>query len=145
MNEVTRLIELNEDKLICLKKYCDCNDMIIKMLDDHNLSALKKLMPKKSALVKSIQLLDDRVVNLVAELKQREQIGSLEEIDVTKFSNLQQLKDLSLSVLKIMLDVKKQDEFVAARIEESFEEYRHLKSRVKTNKLESFTKDYFER
>lgn len=145
MNEVARLIAVNEDKLMCLKKYSDCNDMILQMLEDSNLSALKKIRPKKAALISSIKLLDDRLVVLVDALKQKENITDLAQMDGSKYEDLQNLKELSLLVLRLMLDVKKQDEFVAKKLDEGFEEYRLSKSRLDTNKLESFTRDYFER
>lgn len=145
MDEVTRLITLNEDKLNCLKKYSDCNEMILQMLEDKNLSALKKIRPKKSALISSIKLLDARLVDLVAELKKNEKIDDLSELDITKYEDLKKLKELSLTVLRLMLEVKGQDEQVAHELEERFEEYRISKSKLNTNQLESFTKDYFER
>lgn len=144
MNEVTRLIEVNEDKLVCLKKYSDCNDMMLKMLEDRNLSALKNIRPKKSALISSMKLLDDKLVDLVEALKAKEEISDLSELDTTKYEELKRLKDISLSVLRLTLEVKKQDEVVAEKLDSSFEEYRTSKSKVNTNKLESFTKDYFE-
>lgn len=144
MNEVTRLIEVNEDKFVCLKKYSDCNDMMLKMLEDRNLSALKNIRPKKSALISSMKLLDDKLVDLVEALKAKEEISDLSELDTTKYEELKRLKDISLSVLRLTLEVKKQDEVVAEKLDSSFEEYRTSKSKVNTNKLESFTKDYFE-
>lgn len=144
MNEVTRLIEVNEDKLVCLKKYSDCNDMMLKMIEDRNLSALKNIRPKKSALISSMKLLDDKLVDLVEALKAKEEISDLSELDTTKYEELKRLKDISLSVLRLTLEVKKQDEVVAEKLDSSFEEYRTSKSKVNTNKLESFTKDYFE-
>lgn len=145
MNKVAKLIEINEDKLVCLKKYSDCNDMMLKMLEDKNLSALKNIRPKKSALVRSIELLDEKLVQIVEELKALENISDLSEIDLTKYEDLGRLKELSISVLRLTIDVKNQDATVSRKLEEGFEEYRNTKSKMNTNKLESFTRDFFER
>lgn len=143
MREVERLISLNEDKLSCLRKYADCNEMMFEMLEDGNMTALKNLARKKSALVTTIDLLDENMVAALGELKLSEGIEDMADIDVAKHPEFKELKHRSLSVLRLMVEVKRMDEDLKLKVEEGFEKYRNSDGKFDSNRLEKFTKDYF--
>ncbi len=114
MDCINKIIKHNKQKMLFMKTYLDLNEKTIMLAEKSDLISLKKMFIKKKSLIKSINILDDEIVCLVSEFKEK---GLSELVEKEKIN---EMKKISALVLKKMLDVKKSDEIYFLKINKVF-------------------------
>ncbi len=143
MLAVDKLIDYNKEKLLFLKEYIDTNEMILEMGASNNINALMDLANKKRRLITSIDVIDDKIIRGIAELKEEASVSDLAELKATEHSNLRQLKIVSGNVLKKMVDLKQSDVVAREMIDKVFDHMKTSQSTVDKNKLYYHTDKFF--
>lgn len=144
MDYIKKAIDDNRQKSEYLDSYLTINEMVMERLSESNISAARKLMNKKRAIITGIHVIDDKIIRDVEQIKLSCDVEDLSELDANEFPELRELKDLAMKVLRKMVDVKKSDEAVSDKIDAVFEDYKNEKGKFDKGKLQVFTKKFFD-
>ncbi len=144
MDYIKKLISDNEQKLTYLDKYLSINEMAIINAGNNNISSIKELVQKKQALITSINIIDDKIIQNIANTKDYYKVDDLGELLASEIPELVELKNISTEVLKKMLEVKNSDKEFLSKTEKVFDDYKDEKGPYDRKKLEYYTKNFFE-
>lgn len=145
MKMIEQLTEYNREKIIYMNEYLDANAMITEMGQTHNISAIKKLVAKKQGLITSIDIIDDKLIKGIEQLKEVLGIDDLSEINVQAYPQIVKLKIAAGDALKQMVAIRQSDEEVKAVIDRVFKQMADDQSTIEKNKLYYYTKQWLEK
>lgn len=144
MESIKKLIKKNVDKVEFIKSYLEINDMIKNMLENHNFQAVKELSEKKRGIITSIDVVDDKIVEGLSELKKNLKIEDISMASTADYPELAELKKISVKVLRLMVEVKESDEKISSLMDFVFDNYKSEIGKFDKKKLEHYTKEFFE-
>ncbi len=139
MQAIKRLIDANIEKNSYLNAYLNCNKTIEDLIKLEQFSNLEALVSKKRAIAQSIDVIDDKIIRALAQLKQEAGIDDLAELDVKAYPAAEQLKIEAGKALQLMVKVKQSDEKLLKKIDASFKKYGDSTRLVDKNKLYHYT------
>ncbi len=139
MLEIKRLIDYNLEKTVYLERYLDANRMIDDMLVAGQLSDIDALVVKKRAIGTSIDVIDDKIIKAIDELKCAVGIDDLAQLDTSRYGDAVKLKIESGKVLKLMVELKNSDDALLKKIDAHFAKYKDSTERIDRNKLYNYT------
>ncbi len=143
MENIIKAIENNRQKLNYLASYLTVNEVAMERISESNISAVKELIKKKKAIITSINVLDDRIIADIDNIKLFYNVTDLAELSAKENPKLWELKEVATDVLRKMVDVKNSDEVLFAKMEEVFEDYKNEKGKFDKTKLEVYTNNFF--
>ncbi len=143
MDFIKKTIEDNRQKLKYLKSYLTLNEVAMERVNESNIVALNELSNKKRALITSINVLDDKIINDIDCIKSFYKIKDLSELSPDREPKLKDLKEIATEVLRKMVDVKKSDEMLFRKMDVVFDDYKNEKGKFDRSKLEVFTNGFF--
>ncbi len=143
MKYIDKLIEANEQKSHHLKTYLTLNEVAMDRIRENNVTAVKELVLKKKALITSINVIDDKIIETLSTMKKDLNISDISELSVEEVPELVNLKEIATAVLRQMVDVKQSDEKLFEKMEGAFEDYKNEKGKFDKRKLQYYTKNYF--
>ncbi len=145
MNNIHKVIEDNKQKLGYLTSYLTLNEVAMERIKESNISAVKELISKKKALITSINVIDDKIIKGIENIKSSYKVNDLSELSAKKMPELWDLKELATDVLRKMVEVKKSDELLFEKMELAFDDYKNEKGKFDKRKLEVYTKNFFDK
>ncbi len=143
MIEIKHLIDYNVEKTIFLERYLAANRVIDDRLKAGQLSGLEELADKKRAIGKSIDVIDDKIIAAIADLKRNAGIDDLSQLDARRYDDVARLKVESGKVLQLMVELKNSDSELLQKIDQHFRKYKNSTERIDRNKLYSYTSKRF--
>ncbi len=141
MDALIELIDLNQKKLEFLEVCLSTNEQAMFLVDNSNISALQELSRKKKSILTSINVLDDRIIALISELKKQRRVNNLSELNPDE--GLRELRGISVDVVQKMALLKQSDDDIMRRIDGMFVDYEISDKALDKKKVEYFTKNYF--
>lgn len=102
INILDRMIKLSKDKKVFLREILKLTKDQKVFIQDEDMDGINNIISQKEKLMSSIDLLDINFLSLYKEVKELEDINSLDEINVNKYSNLKELKE-SIGNINILL------------------------------------------
>ena len=91
-NMINSMIQLSNEKKVLLESILDFTKKQKSFIQDEDMDSLTKVLSEKDEIMKNIDLLDLDFISLYNNIKSMEDISSMEEIDVDKYSNVKLLK-----------------------------------------------------
>ena len=92
INMIDNMIQLSNEKKVLLESILDFTKKQKSFIQDEDMDSLTKVLSEKDEIMKNIDLLDLDFISLYNNIKSMEDISSMEEIDVDKYSNVKLLK-----------------------------------------------------
>lgn len=86
------MIQLSNEKKVLLDHILEATQKQKSFIQDENMDGLTSILSEKDEIMKNIDLLDINFLSLYNNIKSMENISSLEDIDVDKYSNIKLLK-----------------------------------------------------
>lgn len=86
------MIQLSNEKKVLLEDILNLTENQKSFIINENMDGLTKVLSEKDEIMKNIDLLDMDFISLYNNIKSMENISSMEEIDVDKYSNIKLLK-----------------------------------------------------
>ncbi len=143
MNNIQKAIDNNRQKLTYLDSYLTVNEVAMERILESNISAVKELINKKQAIITSINVLDDRIISDINNIKEFYSVEDLSELSAKEYPKLWELKEIATDVLRKMVDVKNSDQVLFEKMEDVFEDYKNEKGKFDRTKLEAYTNNFF--
>ena len=103
---INNMIQLSNEKKVLLKDILNLTQKQKTVIEDENMDALTKVLSDKDQIMKSIDLLDINFLSLYNSIKSMENIDSMEDIDVDKYSNMKILKSNINEISLILNSIK---------------------------------------
>lgn len=142
---IEQLIGYQSEKMEFINAYMSANELLIARAEEKNFTAIKELMEKKQGLVTAIDVVDQKIIQGIARLKEETGVTDLAALDVVKYPELRQLKIEAGKVLKAMVALKSSDESISTHIDAAFEALKTSVKHIDRNKLYYYTKQYFDK
>ncbi len=124
----------NIDKLISLSK--EKNQLINEMygftkaqkqeIEKEDINKLNTLLDEKDILIKKINQIDIEFLNIFSQIKKEEKVENIYDLDVKKYPNLKDLKDIVTEISSTLMAISLLDE----------ENNKNMKKRIEQTKLE---------
>ncbi len=143
MEHIIKAIDNNRQKLTYLDSYLTVNEVAMERISESNISAVKELIGKKKAIITSINVLDDRILSDIDNIKSFYNVEDLSELSAKENPKLWELKEIATDVLRKMVELKKSDEILFEKMEDVFEDYKNEKGKFDKSKLEVYTNNFF--
>ena len=128
------MITANIDKLISLSK--EKNQLINEMygftkaqkqeIEKEDINNLNKILDEKDKLIKKINKIDIEFLNIFSQIKKEEGVENIYDLDVNKYPNLKDLKNIVTEISSTLMAISLLDE----------ENNKNMKKRLEQVKLE---------
>lgn len=92
INMINNMIQLSNEKKVLIEDILNLTKDQKSFIINENMDGLTKVLSDKDEIMKNIDLLDMDFISLYNNIKSMENISSMEEIDVDKYSNIKLLK-----------------------------------------------------
>lgn len=92
INMINNMIQLSNEKKVLIEDILNLTKNQKSFIINENMDGLTKVLSEKDEIMKNIDLLDMDFISLYNNIKSMENISSMEEIDVDKYSNIKLLK-----------------------------------------------------
>lgn len=89
---INNMIQLSNEKKVLLNHILEATQKQKLFIQDENMDGLGSILSEKDKIMKNIDLLDINFLSLYNNIKSAENISSLEDINVDKYSNIKLLK-----------------------------------------------------
>jgi hypothetical protein len=97
------MIQLSNEKKVLLDHILEATQKQKLFIQDENMDGLTNILSEKDEIMKNIDLLDINFLSLYNNIKSMENISSLEDINVDKYSNIKLLKS-NINEINLMLN-----------------------------------------
>lgn len=135
---IDELISISKEKsqlLVEMQKITKGQREEIKEEDMENLN---EILDKKDYIIKEINKLDISFLTIFSQIKKNEDIQNIDEMDIEKYPNLEELKkavkEVSSTLIAISLMDKENNDSMKAKLEETKMEIRKIKDGKKAYK-----------
>ncbi len=145
MELIKKLISYNQEKLEYLDKCLTANQMAKDLIKAKNINALSELSKKKKTLITSVEVIDDKILSAMSDVKKKHNVKNLQDIKDVEKEFLTQLRDVSILVVEKMVELKISDDEVLSRIDDMFASYDESVDENDTKKVEYYTNEFFAR
>lgn len=134
------------DELISISK--EKNQLLVEMqkitkgqreeIKEEDMENLNEILDKKDYIIKEINKLDISFLTIFSQIKKNEDIQNIDEMDIEKYPNLEELKkavkEVSSTLIAISLMDKENNDSMKAKLEETKMEIRKIKDGKKAYK-----------
>lgn len=141
---LSQLIAFQQEKAEFLRAYLLANDMLEARATEQNFVAMKEIIDKKQGLAAAIDVVDDKIIQGIARLKEETNTKDLSELDVMKYPEIKTLKLEAGQVLKLMVELKTSETHVSTLVDQAFDALKQSVRQLDKNKLYHYTQKYFE-
>ncbi len=141
---LSQLITFQQEKAEFLRAYLLANDMLEARATEQNFVAMKEIIDKKQGLAAAIDVVDDKIIQGIARLKEETGTKDLSEIDVVKYPEIKTLKLEAGQVLRLMVELKASEVLVSSLVDQAFDALKKSVRQLDKNKLYHYTQKYFE-
>lgn len=100
---INNMIQLSNEKKVLLDHILEATQKQKLFIQDENMDGLTNILSEKDEIMKNIDLLDINFLSLYNNIKSMENISSLEDINVDKYSNIKLLKS-NINEINLMLN-----------------------------------------
>lgn len=100
---INNMIQLSNEKKVLLDHILEATEKQKLFIQDENMDGLTNILSEKDEIMKNIDLLDINFLSLYNNIKSMENISSLEDINVDKYSNIKLLKS-NINEINLMLN-----------------------------------------
>ncbi|MCF6461258.1 flagellar protein FlgN [Clostridium sp. Cult3] len=129
--KINELISLSQEKAKLLK---DMHQFTIgqkEYIEKEDMEGLNQLLDKKDNIIKQIDRLDVSFLNIFSQIKKEEAIESVDELDIEKYPNLKELKEIVTEISSTLMALSLLDEennkVMKQRLEETKMELKKVK------------------
>lgn len=108
-DNINQIISLSKDKKILLNKILDLTNKQKMAIEDDDLDYLGLILEDKDNLMNKIDKIDIEFIKLYNTIKKTEDISTFDEIDVEKYNNIKDLKDIVNDINKVLTEISNKD------------------------------------
>lgn len=124
--KIDELITISREKYRLLEDMCKYTIEQKEYIEKEDMDGLNELLDKKDDLIKQIDKLDTSFLNIFSQIKKEESIENMDELDIEKYSNLKELKDVVTEISSTLMALSMLDE----------ENNENIKQKLKATKME---------
>ena len=135
---IDELISISKQKNQLLDKMCKFTKGQREEIKKENMENVDGILNKKDAIIEKINRLDVSFLTIFSQIKKDEGIEDIAELDINKYPNLRELKEIiraiSSSLMAISLLDEENNKIIKEKLEETKMELRRIKDGKKAYK-----------
>lgn len=124
--KIDELITISREKYRLLEDMCKYTIDQKEYIEKEDMDGLNELLDKKDDLIKQIDKLDISFLNIFSQIKKEESIENMDELDIEKYPNLKELKDVVTEISSTLMALSMLDK----------ENNENIKQKLKATKME---------
>ena len=123
---INKLISLSKEKNQLINKMYGFTKAQKKEIEKEDINNLNTLLDEKDKLIKTINQIDIEFLKIFSQIKKEEKVENIYDLDVNKYPNLKDLKDIVMEISSTLMAISLLDE----------ENNKDIKKRIEKIKLE---------
>lgn len=131
---IDKMISLSKEKKTMLNTILDLTNKQVNIIKNENLDLLESIIEDKETLIKKIDIIDVEFIELYNSIKEKEGIDTFDEINIKKYDNIKDLKDIVKDLNDILTEISKMDKENSKNMKLSIKEVKKSIKNVKKGK-----------
>ncbi|QQY80083.1 FlgN protein [Keratinibaculum paraultunense] len=124
--KIDELVTISREKYKLLEDMCKYTIAQKEYIEKEDMDSLNELLDKKDTLIKKIDQLDISFLIIFSQVKKEEAVENIEQLDIKKYPNLKELKDVVVEISSILMTLSLLDK----------ENSENIKQKLKATKME---------